>query len=276
VHHEIRPGFGASVAYFRTSYNNLTVIDNRAFSPADYSQYCVTAPVDPRLGSVTGSQICGLYDVSPTKFGQVNELVTHASNFGDMTDVFNGVDVNVNARFGRGGTLTGGVGTGTRVKDRCFIVDSPGELRFCRVTNPWSSLTQVKLAGTYPLPWDFQVSGTFQNLSGPSIDANRSYTSAQIAPSLGRPLAAGSGATVSIPLVEPNTLYESRFNQLDFRVTRTFRFSTSRIQAQFDMYNALNGSAILTVNNTYGSTWQAARTMLAARMVKFGVQIDFN
>ena len=44
-------------------------------TPADYDPYCVTAPVDSRLpGSVSGKQFCGLYDINPAKFGQVNKL----------------------------------------------------------------------------------------------------------------------------------------------------------------------------------------------------------
>jgi hypothetical protein len=199
---ELRRGVALNVGYFRTAYGNLTVTDNQAFSPADYTEYCVTAPVNAALGSVGGSRMCGLYDVSPAKFGQVRNLVTLSDDYGAYTNVFNGVDVGVNARFGNGAVLGGGVSTGQTVIDNCDIVKNNPQIEFtldnvsaprtdafCHQVRPFSALTQIKLAGSYPLPWSrLQVSGTFQNLPGPSYGANQTYTSAQIAPSLGRQL----------------------------------------------------------------------------------------
>src|SRR5205814_5265565 len=76
VQHELRAGLGVTFGYFRTSYGNLQVTDNLAVTPADYDSYCVTAPSDARLPGGGGYQVCGLFDVKPAKFGQVNNLVT--------------------------------------------------------------------------------------------------------------------------------------------------------------------------------------------------------
>ena len=60
----------ADVAYFRRVQGNFTANDNLDVTAADFDPYCVTAPTDSRLPSdVSGKQICGLYDISPTKFG---------------------------------------------------------------------------------------------------------------------------------------------------------------------------------------------------------------
>ena len=53
------------------------ILDNTLISPTDFSTYCVTAPTDPRLpASISGQQICGLYDLNPDKFGQNRSIVT--------------------------------------------------------------------------------------------------------------------------------------------------------------------------------------------------------
>jgi hypothetical protein len=63
------------------------------------------------------------YDIAPAKFGLVKNLVTLAERFGKQSEVFNGVDLTVNARLGRGASLSGGLGGGTTTIDRCAQLD---------------------------------------------------------------------------------------------------------------------------------------------------------
>ena len=82
LQHELRSNMALNLGYFRTWYGNFLVTDNLAITPADYDPFCVTAPTDSRLpGDVSGKQICGLYDIKPAKFGQVNNLVTQSAAF---------------------------------------------------------------------------------------------------------------------------------------------------------------------------------------------------
>jgi hypothetical protein len=179
LQHELRPGLGFTVAYFRRWYGNFQIVDNLAVTPTDYDPFCVTAPVDARLPGGGGYQLCGLADVTRAKFGQADNLVTRMSNFGKRTEVYNGIEASLNARFGKGGRVTGGVSTGQTVFDNCAIalVDSPQRL-FCKQISPWRGQTQVKFATIYPLPWDLEAAATFQNLPGIPILANRAFTRA--------------------------------------------------------------------------------------------------
>lgn len=277
IQHQLRPGVGLDIGYFWSSYGNFTVRDNRAVTPADYDPFCITAPVDPRLPGGGGSQICGLYDLKPALFGRVDELTTQASHYGEQREVFSGIDVTINARLGQGRLLTGGLSTGQRVTDNCFVVDSPEILRdnFCRVAPPWSAGTQVKFSAVYPLPWDLQASATYQNLPGIPITASYVATNAQIAPALGRNLSSGVRGTAVVELIRPGTLFEDRITQLDVRLTRIFNVGMTRIQGMFDVYNALNASPILQQNTRFGPAWLAPQVILAARLFKFGIQLDF-
>ena len=189
-----------------------------------------------------------------------------------MSDVYNGVDVSANLRLPGRGMMQGGFSIGHEVYDTCDVVGkvdiasggpvdiqragigtpqinsingvaSPSSV-YCRVSPPFQA--QVKLLGSYPLPWDMVASATFQNVPGPQITASYQARSADIAGSLGRDLAAGATATYTVPLIAPGALYGDRLNQLDARLTKTFRFAGSRrVQALFDFYNLLNVGPVL-------------------------------
>ena len=282
LQHQLQSGVALNVGYFRTWYGNFSVTDNLAITPADFNQYCITAPTHQDLpGDVSGRQICGLYDLNPAKFGQVDNLVTQASHYGDYKEMFNGIDVSVNMHFGTGGVLQGGVATGSQGVSRCFVVDSPQELYQCDVAPPWSGSTQFKFSGIYPLPWNLQLSGTYQDSSPIATNASFVATNAMIAPSLGRNLGACGTrptctATATVELVGPGTYYrESRIRQLDIRFTRNFRFRTLRLQPQVDLYNAFNANPVTGIVTRYGTAWQNATSVLNPRTVKFGVNMNF-
>jgi hypothetical protein len=134
----------------------------------------------------------------------------------------------------------------------------------------------VKLLGAYMLPWDVQIAATFQSVPGRPLVANAVFTSAQIAPSLGRPLAAAATATINV--IPPASLYMERLNQLDLRFAKTFRIRQTRFQGLIDLYNSMNSNADLLLNTTYGTNgaaWLRPIVVLPPRLVKIGVQVDF-
>ena len=275
VQHELMPRVAMNVGYFRRWYGNTRVTDNLAVNPADYSPYCVTAPADNRLPNGGGYEICGLYNISPDKFGAVSNLVALSKDYGDDKEIFNGVDVSLNARLPQGIVVQGGTSTGRTMTENCFVVDSPESLRNCKVAPPFQ--TQIKMLAVYPLPWGgVQTSVAFQSLPGPMISANRVYTNAEVAPSLGRNLGAGVNGTVTVPLIDPGTVYGDRLNQLDFRLSKLFRLpGNRRVQANLDLFNMFNASAVLAQNNNYGGSWLRPTNILQGRLIKFGGQFDF-
>jgi hypothetical protein len=278
VQHEVAPNVGLTAGYYRTWYGNIRATDNLAVTAADFDSYCITAPVDPRL-PVSGQQVCGLYDVSKAKFGQIDNLVTRASDFGERSQVFNGVDVILNARLGKGRLLYGGMSTGQTVTDNCATPDVPQQ--FCRETSPWRARTEFKLSAVYPLPWGIVTSARFQNLPGPRQTASYVVSNAEIARSLGRnlsacPAATGAcTATATVALVEPGTMFESRGTQIDTRLSKIVRFGRWRLQGNVDIYNLTNAADVLSLNTTYGPQWLLPSSTVPGRLFKFSGQIDF-
>ena len=281
VQHELRPGLGLNVGYFRTWYRGFLATDNLAVTPADFDPFCIAAPVDSRLPA-SGQQLCGLYDLKPAVFGLADNLVTQASHYGEQREIYNGVDATLNARFREGGLLSGGLSVGRTVTDECFVVDSPQQARegFCEIVPPWAAGTQIKFAAVYPLPWGLQTSAIYQNIPGIPITASYVVSNAQVASSLGRNLGSCRGAatcagTLTIELIPPNTLFEDRLQQVDLRLTRSFRLRTARVQGSFDVYNLLNASSILNMNTRYGASWQNVIQIMGGRLFKFSARLDF-
>jgi hypothetical protein len=117
------------------------------------------------------------------------------------------------------------------------------------------------------------VSASVQSLPGPEITAQYVATSAEVARSLGRPLS-GNTPNVTVNLVRPRSMYADRINQLDLRISKILRFGRNRTTAGIDIYNALNSSSVLALNNAFAS-WQQPQSILPARFVKLVLQQDF-
>lgn len=284
VQHELRTGLAINAGYFRTWYGNFFATDNLLVTPADYQSYCVTGPSDSRLPGGGGERICGLMDIVPAKFGRVDNLVTHASNYGSQTEVYNGVDLTMQARFGNGGLLAGGLSTSQTVTDNCEVLAQLPEAagansapqRFCKVSPPWSAATQVKFSGTYTLPWDVRLGGVYQNIPGLATTASfvTVATNPEIVTQLGRPLS--GGRTASVELIEPQSEYlDGRINMLSFNVAKIFRFARTRVEPTVSIFNALNANPVQVQNARYGPAWRNVVGVLAARTVKFGMRLDF-
>jgi hypothetical protein len=274
--HELMPGVSLNVSYHRRVYGNFQVNNNLLVAPTDYSPYSVTAPTDSRLPDGGGYRISGLYDLNNNKVGQNQTSTTSSSKYGEQIERWSGVDVSAQARLSGGVRLQGGVSTGKTTTDNCDVgpkLDNPST-RFCHNETPY--LPQYKFGGAYTLPYEVEVSGTIQSFVGGAIQANATFTNAQVQGSLGRPLS--QGTTVTIPLLEPNTMYNERVNQVDLRVAKIFRAGAYRMKGMVDIFNVTNGNTITNVNNTYGTTgasWLVPTAISLARLVKVGVQVDF-
>ena len=292
VQQQIFPRASIEVAYNRRWFSGFTAIDNLLTQSSDYTQYGITAPQDSRLPGGGGQAISGLYDITPTLFGQVNQLTTLASKFGNEYQYFSGVDITLSVRTRSGLTFQGGTSTGQNVADACEARKNLPELTqgiggglvgstvsstspYCHVA--YGVLTQGRGLASYTIPrLDIQVSGVFQSKPGALLAANYAVPAAVIAQSLGR-APAGNVTSVTVNLVEPGKLYGDRINQLDFRVAKILRFAGKRAMVALDLYNALNRNPVLTYNNSFvpGGTWLQPRSILTPRLFRISAELNF-
>jgi len=102
-----------------------------------------------------------------------------------------------------------------------------------------------------------------------------------VAPTLGRNLSACGAsavcnATVSVPLIIPNTVYEPRRTQLDLRVSKTLTlWHKVRSQWNVDVYNLTNNNSVVSLNTAYGPQWLQPTRIVDARVLEIGGKIDF-
>ena len=172
----------------------------------------------------------------------MDNLITRNDAYGKQEEIYNGVDVNFQVRLLGRATLGGGWNIGNAVQlgtaaggsasagtDTCYVIDSPQQLFNCKVDVPYQN--RVKLNGSYTFPYGIQVAAVFQSNPGANYGANRTYTLAEIQPSLGRPLSGGL-TTVVIPLVTPLSVFGPRINQFDLRGTKILRIGDVADPAQ--------------------------------------------
>jgi hypothetical protein len=195
------------------------------------------------------------------------------------------------------------------INDVCVSAASdPNRSLYCNQADsglPWQK--QIKATVVYPLPWyGISTSIAYQGLngylSGTAAQAYGGFTAGTgfdnprglgtfflVAPTtryaadckgactpgaLVLPAMAASGlASISVPLVAPETEYTPRINQFDFSVSKSIEFGVVRLTPKLDLFNALNSDDYTAVATTqYGAaTYLRPSTILQGRIIRFAV-----
>ena len=282
IQQELVAGMSIDVGYFRRVWINRAVVDDQAVGTGDFEVATVGIPTDSRLPGGGGGTL-SFYDLRPGAVPVPDEITTRSGNFGGESEVWNGFDITVDARV-ENILLQGGVSTGRVSHDYCDAVSQVPEsapsraldgdtspLEHCSRNGSW--LTQVKLLGSYTLPYDIQIAATLQNQPGPERLALAQFTAADT--DLGRPLVLYPSAA-ELNLVEPDSFYGERFSQVDLRLTKIFRLGgTARFRAMFDLFNVFNANAVTIEEPSFGPGWLAPINIMPGRLAKFAFQVDF-
>jgi hypothetical protein len=84
-----------------------------------------------------------------------------------------------------------------------------------------------------------------------------------------------SAATLNIPLIAPGTEYAERVNQVDLSLAKWFQIGKARVQGQFDVFNALNRSDVLSVRSlNFGTaSYLQPSSVLQGRILRLASQL---
>jgi len=270
VQHELLPNMSITAGYYRRQFYNLTWAPNLAIDPvADYTPFTIVGPTHPNLPN-GGGEIITLYNLNDNKRGQVNRVRTNSPN---NTQVYNGFEVSINARLGRGFAF-GSITTERTADNDCTDLDdnNPNNLRFCDTVRPFRTL--YKASAAYRLPYEVQIAGTFQARPGIPIGSDYSVTAA-IARANGAPGLTGGVSSITVNLIDPTEMFYDYVYTNDLRFSRIFRYGRSRVQGFVEIFNFMNLSTIYTRNETFGSQFYNPIDLVSSRRFQFGFQLDF-
>ena len=196
------PRVSAEIGYSRRSWGNFTYSPTTArVAAADFDTFTMTVPTDSRLPN--SGQPISYALLNPSAFGRQDNYLTRASDYGDVTAYWQGVELTVNARTNGGLTLQGGFTTGAGTRDNCEVTAKVPELLIvlgvqqaissCHVEEPW--LAAWRGLANYTVPKiDVQVSGILR--SQPNIAATNDPAS--------------NGASAAGNLIVPNGVVRRR------------------------------------------------------------------
>jgi hypothetical protein len=226
----------------------------------------------------------GIYNITAAASLVVPNNVQKAANsYGAYSRYWDGFDITAQARLKNGLTLQGGTSTGRAIFDACesraVVPEGLGgglTNPYCRQVEPF--LTTFKGIAAYLVPKiDVNIAGTFSSRPGVPLSANVTYTNADMLnparSTLGRAL--NAAATITVNVLEPNTVFGDRIDQLDIRVGKILRFGKSRTNINLDIVNALNSNDNLGYSPTFGATWPAPTSVITARLFRISAQYEF-
>ena len=293
IQQEILPRLSAEVGYHRRWFGNFFVVDNTLLSASDFDLVTITAPRHAGLPDGGGFPV-SYYVLKAGVPTTVQNRYTFASDYGDWTQYWHGVDVTLNARLQNGLVLQGGSSTGRGVLDNCEIAAIVPE-RFnpiltnpsvfnpvlqradsCEVAEKWQ--TQVRGLATYTVPKaDVLISGIFRfqpnAMLGPTdatVGTNGAGLSANYSTTF-------NGAAQTVNLLEPGRHFGDRINQFDIRVGKILRFGGTRADVAVDLYNLFNSNTATALQQNFGdgTAFLQPTMILNPRVVKLNATVNF-
>src|SRR5262245_45111840 len=300
VTHEILPGVTVSAEYVHSSFRNITVRQNSLRDANSYDKFDVVSPLD--------GKVIPAWVVKPQCAAAVANV---DSTDPDMQRWFNSVELGFNARMGRGLRAFGGFGFSRTLNDVCVSAASdPNRSLYCDQRDsgiPWQ--TQFKTTVVYPLPWGgVSVAAAIQSLygylSGPATQAFGPFTAGTgfdrpnglgtfwlVTPTtryatnctgpctpggLVLPALSASGlASLSIPLVAPETEFTPRINQVDISASRRFDVAKVTVVPKLDVFNLMNSDDYTSVVTAQfaAATYMRPSTILQGRIIRIGADV---
>ena len=121
VQQEFLPRVSVEAGYFRRWLQGFFVTDNLSRAASRFRHLQCHGPVGYPAARRRRQRIAGLYRSESERGSLVNNYITRASNFGDQSQTYNGLLINLTARPRNGVSFQGGSMPGKTVTDNCEV-----------------------------------------------------------------------------------------------------------------------------------------------------------
>lgn len=264
IQHQLFGDFVVSIGFYhRESRRNLGS-KNLAVPRESYIPMTVTEAVSGQRVTVNNQ--------APALRGRFDTLW---DNFDQLDSQFNGIDVNVTKRMSKHWMLIGGWSYGHNKGDT-YVINCPG----CNVdlNNPNNFFRRgtlgndvpysFKLAPVYEAPYGFKVSGNIQHFTGFPENTTVNVTNATVALTQGN---------TAVRIQPRGTTRLPNNNIVDMRVSKKLQFGENKLSFEpaLDMFNLFNTNAVQDRGTQLGPTYLRPNSILRARMVRLGFQMNF-
>jgi hypothetical protein len=266
LQHEVLPQLSVTGSWFHGDFHNLTTTINQSWKfdgdPLQNPNYIPFTVYNP----VSGEAITVYGRTAAAASAPTLNLDTFDPN---RKRIYNAYSMEFRARPGRGASLFGGFTFERQLDVNCTSPDNPNGLRFCDDReNGIPFRRQFKLAGSYPLPYGVTISASYQNVQGSTSAMNMAITrnSTRYPTNCPAPCPAGAiilpaafqPATLTVQLVDQDTVYTDRINQLDLKVSKTVKLGRVSVLPTLEIFNVANSDAIISYIASGGTNVLAA------------------
>ena len=293
VQHQLRPGLSVTGGYYRRGTYNQRRTQNNGWKPSDYTIVNVVSPLD--------GAILPVYNLNPALRANLDRTDFNSTDSDLRRRTYNGVQLGFNARL-KGAQFFGGWTVDRVIDVRCDAIESnqgryagtaaisgnnapQPDFQWCdqgQLDMPY--LHEVKLAGSYTLPWyGIQANLAFQSYSGAPLFTRWNIgPTTRYAADCKSPCRPGElvvpGLTLAsyvLDLVAPGQEYYHRQNQVDVGVRKLFRFGRYQLSGQADVFNIVNSSYVKNQNITFGASLGQPLDILQPRTLRLAAQLKF-
>jgi hypothetical protein len=142
------------------------------------------------------------------------------------------------------------------------IPQTPNDESFYPKTRYWE--WSYKLAGSYDLPYQIQVAGTFTSQSGSPWARDARFTTGLV-----------RSTSLVLLMEDPAARRLPTQNLLNFRVEKRQKIGPGTAAFQFDLFNVTNTNAELGVTTRSGASFGQITSIIPPRVVRLGVSYTF-
>jgi hypothetical protein len=289
LQHELMPRLSVTGSWFHGDFHNLTTTINQSWvyagDPLQNSNYTPMTVYNPGTGEP-------ITVYSRTAAAQAAPTLNLDTFDPERQRIYNAFNVEFRARPGGGAQVFGGMSVERQLNVNCTSPDNPNSIRFCDDRQNGVPFNKnFKMAGSYPMPYGITLSAAFQSqvgnairnmaaaTGGEAMTATRGATrypancpspcpaNAVILPTTFQP------ATLTVLLVPNATVFTERINQLDVKVSKTFRRGRVAVSPTLEVFNINNSDAVISYvsTNVLAASYLRPNSILQGRIIGVGL-----